>query len=59
LREKENPFSKFKELTQEDWERFDTKCELVDFVVNSEYIWWLQSQNELDHQLGNTRYAKK
>jgi hypothetical protein len=41
LREKKNPFDKFKELTQEDWERFVTKCESTDFVANSEYMWWL------------------
>jgi hypothetical protein len=27
--------------------------------VNSEYIQWLRSQNELDYHLGNTGYAEK
>jgi hypothetical protein len=35
MRDKENPFDKYKDLTQENWERFVTKCESEDFVVNS------------------------
>jgi hypothetical protein len=27
--------------------------------VNSEYMKWLRSQNELDHHLGNTSYTEK
>jgi hypothetical protein len=27
--------------------------------VNNEYIKWLRSQNELDHNLGNIGYARK
>jgi hypothetical protein len=38
LRKKQNPFEKFKDLKEEDWERFVTKCESLEFVVNSEYM---------------------
>jgi hypothetical protein len=38
--------------------RFVEKCESDPFVVNSQYMQWLQSQNELDHYLSNTGYAK-
>jgi hypothetical protein len=38
---------------------FVTKCELGDFVANNEYSWWLRSQKELNHRLGNTRYDEK
>jgi hypothetical protein len=54
LRGKKNPFDNFKELTQEEWEGFVTKCKSADFVANSEYMRWLRSHNELDHHLGNT-----
>jgi hypothetical protein len=59
LRDQKNPFYTFKDLTEEDWERFVTKCELADFVANSDYMQWLRLQNELDHHLGNTGYAGK
>jgi hypothetical protein len=41
LRDKKNPFNKFKDSTQEDWERFFTKCELENFLVNNQYMHWL------------------
>jgi hypothetical protein len=59
LRKKQNPFDKFKDLKEEDWERFVAKCESPEFVVNSEYMRQLRGQNELNHHLGNTRYAEK
>jgi hypothetical protein len=49
----------FKDLSAEDWSRFVEKCELENFAVNSEYMQWLRSQNELDHHLGNTGYFGK
>jgi hypothetical protein len=58
-KKKQNPFEKFKDLKEEDWERFVAKCESPEFVVNSEYMWQLRAQNELKHHLGNTGYAKK
>jgi hypothetical protein len=39
--------------------RFVEKCESENFAMNSEYMQWLRSQNQLDHHLGNTGYAKK
>jgi hypothetical protein len=59
LRKKQKPFVKFKDLKEEDWERFVTKCESPEFVSNSEYMRQLRAQNELNHHLDNTRYAKK
>jgi hypothetical protein len=38
LRKKQNPFKKFKDLKEEDWERFVAKCESPEFVANSEYL---------------------
>jgi hypothetical protein len=38
LRKKQNPFEKFKDLKEEDWERFVAKCESPEFVANSEYM---------------------
>jgi hypothetical protein len=38
LRKKQNTFEKFKDLKEEDWERFVTKCESLEFVANSEYM---------------------
>jgi hypothetical protein len=55
----DTPFDTYKDLSEEDWARFVEKCELENFVANSEYMQWLQSQNELDQHLGNTSYAKK
>jgi hypothetical protein len=49
----------YKELRKEDWVRFIVKCESENFAMNSEYMQWLQSQNELDHHLSNTGYAGK
>jgi hypothetical protein len=59
LRNQKNPFNMLEDLTQEDWERFVTMCESTNFVVNSKYMRWLRSHNELDHQLCNTRYVGK
>jgi hypothetical protein len=46
-------------LKEEDWKRFVAKCESPEFVANSEYMQQLRAQNELNHHLGNTGYAKK
>jgi hypothetical protein len=59
LRKKQNPFKKFKDLKEEDWKRFVAKCESPEFVANSEYMRQLRAQNELNHHLGNTGYARK
>jgi hypothetical protein len=58
LKKKQNPFEKFKDLKEEDWERFVTKCESPEFVANSEYMRKLWAQNEPNHHLDNTEYAK-
>jgi hypothetical protein len=59
LRKKQNPFEKFKDLKEEDWERFVTKYESLEFVANSDYMRQLRAQNEFNHHLGNTGYARK
>jgi hypothetical protein len=59
LRKKQNPFEKFKDLKEEDWERFISKCESPEFVANSEYMRQLRAQNELNRHLGNTGYDRK
>jgi hypothetical protein len=59
LRKKQNLFEKFKDLKEEDWEIFIAKCEFPEFVANSEYKRQLRAQNELNHHLGNTGYARK
>jgi hypothetical protein len=46
-------------LSEEDWARFVEKCKSESFAMNSEYMQWLQSKNELDHHLDNTGYARK
>jgi hypothetical protein len=46
-------------LKEEDWERFIAKCESPKFVANSQYMRQLRAQNELNHHIGNTRYARK
>jgi hypothetical protein len=56
---KQNPFEKFKDLNEEDWERFIAKCESPKFVANSEYMRQLRAWNELNHHLGNIGYARK
>jgi hypothetical protein len=53
------PFTTYKDLFEEDWLRFVEKCESENFAMNSEYMQWLRSQNELDHHLGNTSHAEK
>jgi hypothetical protein len=53
------PFHTYKDVTEEDWARFVEMCELEHFAVESQYMQWLRSQNELDHHLGNTGYAGK
>jgi hypothetical protein len=58
-RNQDTPFATYKELSKKDWSRFVEKYELENFAMKSEYMQWLQSQNELDHHLGNTGYARK
>jgi hypothetical protein len=53
------PFNTYKDLREEDWEKFIAKCESEDFAANNQYMQCLQSQNELNHQLGNTGYSGK
>jgi actin-related protein len=55
----DTPFNTYKDLSEEDCARFVEKCESENFAANSEYMKWLQSQNELHHHLGNTSYAGK
>jgi hypothetical protein len=59
LEEPGHPFNTYKDLSEEDWARFVEKCESDNFFMNSEYMKWLRSQNELDHHLSNTGYAEK
>jgi hypothetical protein len=58
-RDQDNPFDKYKDLTKKDWARFIEKCESEHFGINSQYMQCLQSENELDHHLDNTGYARK
>jgi hypothetical protein len=58
-RNQDTPFATYKDLSEEDWSRFVKKCESENFAMNSEYMQWLRSQNELDHHLGDTAYARK
>jgi hypothetical protein len=58
-RNHDTSFHTYNDLTEEDWVRFVEKCESEHFVVDSQYMQWLQLQNELDHNLGNTGYAEK
>jgi hypothetical protein len=58
-RDQDTPFDKYKDLSKEVWARFVEKCESENFHVNRLYMSWPQSQNEPDHHLGNTCYAKK
>jgi hypothetical protein len=58
-RNQDTPFCKYKDVTKEDWVRFIEKCESEHFVMESQYMQWLRSQNELDHHLDNTGYARK
>jgi hypothetical protein len=58
-RNQDIPFATYKDLSEEDWSRFVEKYESKNFVVNSEYMQWLQSQNKFDHHLSNTGYARK
>jgi hypothetical protein len=58
-RDQDTPFDKYKDLSKEDWVRFVEKCKSEHFGTNSQYMQWLWSQNELDHHLHNTGYAKK
>jgi hypothetical protein len=58
-RNQDTPFATYKDLFEEDWARFVEKCELENFSMNSEYMQWLRSLNELYHHLGNTGYAEK
>jgi hypothetical protein len=56
-RNQDTPFATYKDLSEENWSRFIEKCESENFVVNSQYMQWLRSQNELDHHLINIDYA--
>jgi hypothetical protein len=58
-RNQDTPFRKYKDVTKEDWARFIENCESEHFAVESQYMQWLQLQNELDHHLNNTGYVKK
>jgi hypothetical protein len=58
-RDEDTPFLKYKDLKEEDGARFVKKCELEHFAPSSQYMQWLQSQNEIDHHLGNTSYVRK
>jgi hypothetical protein len=58
-RNQDTPFRKYKDVTKEHWARFIEKCESEHFAVESQYMQWLQSQNELDHHLNNTGCVKK
>jgi hypothetical protein len=40
-RKKESPFRTYKELREENCERFVAKCKLEDFAMNSQYMQWL------------------
>jgi hypothetical protein len=42
-REKESPVHTYKELREEDLERFVAKYESENFVANSQYMQWLRS----------------
>jgi hypothetical protein len=42
-RNQDTPFATYKDLSEEDWLRFVEKCELENFVANSEYMEWLRS----------------
>jgi hypothetical protein len=37
-RDQDTPFRKYKDVTEEDWERFFEKCELEQFVMESQYM---------------------
>jgi hypothetical protein len=58
-RNQDTPFRTYKDVTKEDWARFIEKCESEHFAIESQYMQWLQSQNELDHHLDNNSYARK
>jgi hypothetical protein len=58
-RDQDTPFDKYKDLPKEDCVWFVEKCESENFAMNSQYMQWLRSQNELDHHLSNTDYAEK
>ena len=59
LEEGKNPFEKFKDLKEEDWIEFASKCNTNQFAQESEYMKWLRAQNELNHHLGPTGYIGK
>jgi hypothetical protein len=58
-RNQDTSFCTYKDVTKEDWARFIKKCESKHIAVESQYMQWLQLQNELDHHLSNTNYARK
>jgi hypothetical protein len=47
------------DLSNEDMARFVEKCKSENSAMNSQYMQCIWSQNELDHHLGNTSYARK
>jgi hypothetical protein len=57
-RNQDTPFATYKDLSEENWSRFIEKCESENFVVNSQYMQWIRSQNVLDHHLINIDYAR-
>jgi hypothetical protein len=59
MSKKVEPLREVQRLEEEDWERFVAKCKSSKFVANSEYMWQLRAQNELNHHLGNTGYTGK
>jgi hypothetical protein len=57
-RNQDTPFATYKDLSEENRSRFIEKCESENFAVNSQYMQWIRSQNELDHHLINIDYAR-
>jgi hypothetical protein len=58
-RNQDTSFATYKDLSREDWSRFVKNYKSEKFAVNSEYMQWLRSQNELDHHHNNIDYAEK
>jgi hypothetical protein len=42
-RDQDIPFCKYKDVTKKDWARFVEKYKSEHFVMNSQYMQWLQS----------------
>jgi hypothetical protein len=58
-RNQDTSFATYKDLSKEDWSRFVKNYKSKKFAVNSEYMQWLRSQNELDHHHNNIDYVEK